>query len=232
MVVTSRTANGGATESRRVKPLVDALVAVTVAMVVAGGLPTAASAKDLSITVATAQCLAERAPAQMRTWVLADGPMLMWKEGIAARQQTGCTQDIDTRGEYWTFRGALAEALLLQTLSAGMAARWNEAKAPTDLEVALNWKNPTGRRSYLTNVVAECTAQSNVKGSLDLFRSAHGSAAEKATMAVLAPDIAACRARAGNFSDKVDPDMFRARLALAAYEMNDAVYSAASGTGK
>ena len=195
-------------------------------------LPGGASAKDVPVKVKVARCLVERAPAQMRAWVAADGPMLMWKEGLEARQRTSCTDDINDRGDYWLFRGALAEALLLRDLAPGEEPHWSEVKAPTDLNTALNWKNPLGRRGYLTNVVAECVAQSNVKGTLDLLRADYDSVAEAEAAAGLASDITNCRARAGNFSDKIEPDAFRARLALAAYELNDALHGAASGTGK
>jgi hypothetical protein len=177
-----------------------------------------------------ARCLAEHAPQDIRRWVLSDGPMVMWREAANLTKKTGCTGQKGV--EYWSFRGALAEALLLQDLQPGEEPRWSDAKAPTDLDTAFNWKNPEGRRSYLINVVAECVAQSNVKGTLSLLRTTVGTDAAVRAMAGLEQDIAACRTRSRGFDGKIAIDVFRARLALAAYELNDAVHGTASGTGK
>jgi len=178
-----------------------------------------------------ARCLVAQAPEDMRRWVLADGPMLMYQEVKAVSARTGCS----TAGngfEYWAFRGALAEALLFRDLQPGEEPNWAAVKAPTDIEIASNWKNAKGRLSYMTNVVAECVAQSDVKGTLALLRTTSGSSDEAGVLAGLRQDIAACRERSRGFADKITDDAFRARLGLAAYELNDAVHGTASGTGK
>ncbi|HEX7851413.1 MAG TPA: hypothetical protein VF485_16910 [Sphingomonas sp.] len=190
-----------------------------------------ASGDERAVMQSTARCLVAQAPADMRRWVLADGPMLMYQEVKAVSARTGCSA-AGVGFEYWAFRGALAEALLFRDLQPGEEPDWAAVKAPTDIEIASNWKNPKGRSSYMTNVVAECVAQSDVKGSLALLKTAPGSSDEAAALAGLRQDITACRERSRGFADKIPDDAFRARLGLAAYELNDAVHGAASGTGK
>jgi len=178
-----------------------------------------AQAQSRSERTRLANCFVQHDSDRMRRWIEADGPMLMWRE-MSATSLRPCRPIRNTRFEYWTLRGSIAEALLLPGMSEARAGRWSSIAPPTDVLVSVALNDEAVRNHFLTTALTECLVHRNLQGVLALFRAAPDSPAEREAFATLAPSIVDCRQYAADFAVEVPTDMLRARIAIAAYLMD------------
>lgn len=170
-------------------------------------------------------CLVEARPDQVRGWVDANGPQLMFSEIDDAVEQTACgpAEKPSFKLEYWTARGAMAEALFRRSVDPGALPDLRNAPRPTDLQTALHWKNPVGRTGNLLNVLTECVAAADIEKVAKLFETEPDSGSERVAFDDLKSRLHVCRRYAGNVELKQSTAMIRARLAIAAFRLNEAV---------
>lgn len=164
-----------------------------------------------------AACLVMADPSRVDSWVVYDGPGLIYKEVDLVSRSTNCRSS--GKFEYWTFRGLLAEELLAPVLMSGIIPDLSKVEPPTDVVMAQRWGNNDGRISMLLNVFAECKARTDPASVVALLRSRPGSDEERQISDILERKDDPCRQQSEGVALKLSASIVRARAALGLYQL-------------
>ena len=176
-----------------------------------------------------AECLVRADAPRIKAWVDYDGPGLIYKEVSDVVSATHCSSTTPPKFEYWTFRGALAEALVKKTLSGSNIPDLSGINPPTDVLMAQRWGNNDGRASMLINVFAECEAKADSGAVIAVLSSTPNSSEEKRQIKSIANRNDACRAASVGVARTQPTSMIRARFGFALYRL---LQLAAAGNAK
>jgi len=166
-----------------------------------------------------AECLVRADAPRVQAWVDYDGPGLIYKEISEVVSATHCSSTTPPRFEYWTFRGALAEALVKKMLSGSMIPDLSDITPPTDVLMAQRWGNNDGRVSMLLDVFAECEAKADPSAVFAVLSSTPNAGEEKRQIKGIVNKNDACRAASVDVARTQPTNMIRARFGFALYRL-------------